>query len=163
MRTTSARPADCIEDVMETYGTMLFRLCLVSLGNANDAEDAVQETLIKYIQKKPEFVSAEHEKAWLIAVATNKCRDLLRFRVRHPVTDIEEIKEYQAEPADSGILEALMTLPEKFRTVLTLFYVEEYSVKEIADIIGKTTSAVKMRLQKGRVLLGEAYRKEYRE
>ena len=163
MRTTSARPADCIEDVMETYGTMLFRLCLVSLGNADDAEDAVQETLIKYMQKKPVFESAEHEKAWLIAVATNKCRDLLRFRTRHPVTDIEEIKEYQAEPADSGILEALMTLPEKFRTVLTLFYVEEYSVKEIADIIGKTTSAVKMRLQKGRVLLGEAYRKEYRE
>ncbi|MBQ8315068.1 MAG: RNA polymerase sigma factor [Lachnospiraceae bacterium] len=163
MRTTSARPADCIEDVMETYGTMLFRLCFVSLGNADDAEDAVQETLIKYVQKQPVFESAEHEKAWLIAVATNKCRDLLRFRTRHPVTDIEEIKEYQAEPADSGILEALMTLPEKFRTVLTLFYVEEYSVKEIADIIGKTTSAVKMRLQKGRVLLGEAYRKEYRE
>ena len=56
-----------------------------------------------------------------------------------------------------------MTLPEKFRTVLTLYYVEEYSVIEIADIIGKTTSAVKMRLQKGRTLLGEAYRKEYRE
>lgn len=68
-----------------------------------------------------------------------------------------------ARPADSGILEALLTLPEKFRTVLTLFYVEDYSVGEIADIIGKTTSAVKMRLQKGRTLLGEAYRKEYRE
>lgn len=163
MRNTSARPADCIEDVMETYGTMLFRLCLVSLGNANDAEDAVQETLIKYIRKKPVFESAEHEKAWLIAVAMNKCRDLLRFRTRHPVVDPEEIKAYTEESSNSGILEALMTLPEKFRTVLTLFYVEEYSVKEIADIIGKTTSAVKMRLQKGRVLLGEAYRKEYRE
>ena len=162
MRTTSARPADCIEDVMETYGTMLFRLCLVSLGNADDAEDAVQETLIKYMQKRPVFESAEHEKAWLIAVATNKCRDLLRFRTRHPVVDIEEIKEYTKESSDSGILEVLMTLPEKFRTVLTLFYVEEYSVSEIADIIGKTTSAVKMRLQKGRTLLGEAYRKENR-
>lgn len=163
MRNTSARPADCIEDVMETYGTMLFRLCLVSLGNANDAEDAVQETLIKYMQKKPVFESAEHEKAWLIAVATNKCRDMMRFRTRHPVVDIEEIKEYRAEASDSGILEALMTLPEKFRTVLTLYYVEEYSVGEIADIIGKTTSAVKMRLKKGRILLGEAYRKEYQE
>ena len=163
MRTTSARPADGIEDVMETYGTRLFRLCLVSLGNAGDAEDAVQETLIKYIQKKPVFESAEQEKAWLIAVATNKCRDMLRFRTRHPVVDIEEIKEYTKEPDDSGILEVLMTLPEKYRTVLTLFYVEEYSVAEIADIIGKTASAVKMRLQKGRVLLGEAYRKEYRD
>ncbi|MBQ8800570.1 MAG: RNA polymerase sigma factor [Lachnospiraceae bacterium] len=160
MKSTSARPADCIEDVMETYGTMLFRLCLVSLGNASDAEDAVQETLIKYIQKKPVFETSEHEKAWLITVATNNCRDMLRFRIRHPVIDVEEIKEYTTEEPDSGILEALLTLPEKFRMVLTLYYVEEYSVGEIAKIIGKTASAVKMRLQKGRILLGEAYRKE---
>ena len=143
------------------YEKDLLRLCCMYLRDVKLAEDAVQETLIKYIQKKPVFESAEHEKAWLIAVATNKCRDMLRFRTRHPVVDIEEIKEYTKEPTDSGILEVLMTLPEKYRTVLTLFYVEEYSVAEIATIIGKTTSAVKMRLQKGRVLLGEAYRKEY--
>ena len=77
------------------------------------------------------------------------------------MVDIEEIKEFAMENSDSGILEALMTLPEKFRTVLVLYYVEEYSMEEIAGVIGRTASAVKMRLQKGRRLLEETYRKEY--
>lgn len=140
---------------------MLFRLCLITLGNASDAEDAVQETFIKYLQKAPEFENAEHEKAWLITVATNKCKDMLRFKNRHPVVNIEEIKELTKDASDNGILDALMTLPDKFRTVLILYYVEQYPMEEIARMIGKTTSAVKMRLQKGRRLLREAYRKEY--
>ena len=94
MRNTSVRPTDRIEAMMHTYGNMLFRLCLITLGNASDAEDAVQETLIKYLQKAPEFKDAEHEKAWLITVATNKCKDVLRFKNRHPVVDVDEINEF---------------------------------------------------------------------
>lgn len=161
MKDTLARPADSIEEIMDNYGNMLFRLCLITLGNASDAEDAVQETFIKYLQKAPEFADSEHEKAWLIKVATNKCRDILRFKNRHPVVNIDEINEFTKDSSDSGILEALMTLPDKFRIVLVLYYVEEYSVREISRVIGKTESAVKMRLQKGRRLLSEAYRKEY--
>lgn len=161
MANTSARPADEIERVMHTYGNMLFRLCLITLGNTSDAEDAVQETLIRYMQKAPEFKEAEHEKAWLLKVAANTCKDILRFRSRHQMIDIEEIKEFTKDTSDSGILDALMTLPDKFRVVLVLYYVEEYSIEEIAGVIGRTTSAVKMRLQKGRRLLGETYRKEY--
>lgn len=160
MKNTSARPADGMETMMQTYGNMLFRLCLITLGNASDAEDAVQETFIKYLQKAPVFQSEEHEKAWLITVATNQCRDVLRFRNRHPVVDVEEIKEFAGDVSDSGILDVLMTLPDKFRTVLVLYYVEEYRIEEIAKIIGRTNSAVKMRLQKGRRLLREAYEKE---
>ena len=160
MNNTSARSADNMERIMQTYGNMLFRLCLITLGNASDAEDAVQEILIKYLKKAPAFEDAEHEKAWLIRVATNQCRDMLRFRSRHSVINIEEINEFTGEKSDSGIMEALMTLPDKFRTVLLLHYVEQYSVREIARMIGKTASAVKMRLQKGRKLLREAYQKE---
>ncbi len=160
MKNTSARPADRMEAIMNTYGNMLFRLCLITLGNASDAEDAVQETFIKYLQKAPEFENTEHEKAWLITVATNKCRDILRFKSRHPMINIDEIHEFTKDSSDCGILDALMTLPDKFRTVLILYYVEEYSIEDIARTIGRTTSAVKMRLQKGRNLLREAYRKE---
>lgn len=160
MKSTSVRPADCMEKMVQTYGNMLFRLCLVTLGNASDAEDAVQETFMKYLQKAPEFEDAEHEKAWLITVATNKCRDMLRFKSRHPVIDVDEIKEFAKESSESGILDALMILPDKFRTVLVLYYVEEYSIEDIAKMIGRTSSAVKMRLQKGRRLLREAYGKE---
>lgn len=164
MKNTSVRPADDVERVIHTYGNTLFRLCLILLGNATDAEDAVQETLIKYLQKASAFENAEHEKAWLIRVATNKCKDVLRFKRRHPAADIDEIAEvteFTKDASNSGILEMLMTLPDKFRTVLILYYVEEFSVAEISRIIGKTESAVKMRLKKGRRLLGEAYRKEY--
>ena len=155
MEKSLARPAGDVEKIVHTYGNMLFRLCLITLGNASDAEDVIQETMITYMQKKPEFIDAEHERAWLITVADNKCKDLLRFRTRHPMIDLEQIQEFAAEETDSGILEALMTLPEKFRMVLILYYVEEYRIEEIARMIGKTPSAVKMRLQKGRKLLGK--------
>ena len=156
-----ARPAGDVERVVHIYGNMLFRVCLITLGNASDAEDVIQETMITYLQKKSEFKDAEHEKAWLITVASNKCKDLLRFRARHPMIDLEQIQEFAAEDSDSGILEALMTLPEKFRIVLILYYVEEYRIEDIAKVIGKTPSAVKMRLQKGRGLLEKVYWKEY--
>jgi len=161
MNHKSARPADNLEKVMNTYGNKLFRLCLITLGNASDAEDAVSETLIKYLEKRPDFQDAEHEKAWLITVATNTCKDILRFRNRHPVADMDEIKEFTEDASDTGILDALMTLPEKYRVVLFLYYVEECSIDSIAKMIKRTTSAVKMRLQKGRKMLEEVYRKEY--
>ena len=118
MEKSLARPAGDVERVVHTYGNMLFRVCLITLGNASDAEDVIQETMITYLQKKSEFKDAEHEKAWLITVASNKCKDLLRFRARHPMIDLEQIQEFAAEDSDSGILEALMTLPEKFRCFL---------------------------------------------
>ena len=161
MKKSSVQLADEIEQIMYTHGNMLFRLSLAMLGNTGDAEDVVQEILIKYIEKAPEFENEEHKKSWLITVASNKCKDLLRFHKRHEVVELEEWNSVVNETIDSGILEALMTLPEKFRLVLILYYVEEYRIEEIAKIIGKTKSAVKMRLQKGRRLLEEIYRKEY--
>ena len=152
-----ARPANDIESVIHSYGNMLFRLCLIMLGNTNDAEDAVQEVVIKYLQKAPKFENTEHEKAWLIKVSTNQCKDILRFRSRNQMVDIDQIKECVKEESDSEIIDALMTLPEKYKIVLILYYVEGYSTKEIAGVIGKTPSAVKMRLKKGRMLLKAAY------
>ena len=150
-----------IERIMNDYGNILFRICLIMLGNSQDAEDVVQETLMKYLQKAPAFKEKEHEKAWFIKVASNKCKDMLRFRARHMTADIESIHEFMQDSSDSGILEALMTLPQKFRIVLVLYYVEQYKTEEIAEVIGKSASAVKMRLQKGRRLLKEIYQKEY--
>ncbi len=161
MENSLARPADEIEAVVKTYGNMLFRLCLVMLGSESDAEDAVQETMLTYLQKAPEFRDAEHEKAWLITVATNRCKDMLRYRTRHTTVELECLNEYTEDASGSGILEALMTLPEKFRLVLVLHYVEGYRVEDIAKMIGKSASAVKMRLQKGRNLLRDIYRREY--
>lgn len=161
MENKSVRVDEDIERLMQMYGDKLFRICLITLGNASDAEDAVQETLVKYLQKAPVFKGEEHKKAWLLTVATNQCRDMLRFKKRHPIVNMDEIREVTSETTESGILDALMLIPEKYRMVLMLYYVEEYSIENIAKMVGRTKSAIKMRLQKGRKLLLDVYRKEY--
>ena len=156
----TAPPAAGAEAALARYGDLLYRLCFVMLRSTADAEDAVQETFLQYLRKAPPFESAGHEKAWLITTAKNKCRDVLRYRRRHlPLPENAELPSPPAD-GDGAILEALLALPEKYRLVLTLYYVEGYRVGDIARIIQRTPSAVKMRLQKGRQLLEQAYRKE---
>lgn len=159
MERASARPADELEKIVDRYGNSLYRICLVNLQNEADAEDALQDVLLRYIQKSPRFESDEHQKAWLIRVAVNRCRDMLRKR-RWDQLDPQQIPEQEAPEEMGWVLDELMKLPEIYRTALTLHYVEEYSVAEIAKIIGATQSAVKMRLVNGRKLLKCALEKE---
>ena len=106
---------DAIRDAVEEYGDMLYRTCVLMLGNVHDAEDAVQETYITYMRKAPPFSDSEHEKAWLLTVAANKCRDMLRYRKRH-ITEPESVLDTLVQDSESSyILEALMMLPDKFR------------------------------------------------
>ena len=162
MQNLSADNSESVEFIVNTYGDFLYRICYILLKNKSDAEDAVEETFIKYIQKKPKFNDCDHIRAWLITVAKNKCKDMLKYRQSHLHSDIDDVKEEPAENYESDVLDVLMTLPEKFRLVLVLFYIEGYKTEEIARMVKKTPSAVKMRLQKGRILLKEKYKKEVR-
>ena len=150
-----------VERIVEQYGDMLYRICIIMLCAQADAEDAVQETIIAYFRKAPEFRSAEHEKAWLITVARNKCRSMQRFRKNHPMISCEELETIVQDEESTHMIEVLMQLPEKYRIALTLHYIEGYKVDEIAKMIGRTPSAVKMRLSKGRELLEKKYKEEY--
>lgn len=150
-----------IEKQIETYGDMLFRISFVMLRNYADSEDAVQNTFLKYFSKAPWFRDEEHRKAWLITVCTNDCIDILRKRKSHHEVNLQQTKQFCREISDSGIMEALMKVDEKYRIVLMLYYIDEYKIKDIAQIIGRTPSAVKMRLQKGRKLLKEIYEREF--
>lgn len=157
----SEKSALGIEKAIDTYSDMLFRVCLVMLQNEDDAEDAVQDTFLKYIQKSPDFANSEHEKAWLLKVASNNCKDMLRMRKKQSHLSDENPNCVTCDIEFDYVTEILMGIPEKFRLVLILYYVEDYRIKDIAQIIGKTPSAVKMRLQKGRKLFEEEYRKEF--
>ena len=84
-----------IEEVVTTYSPMLYRICVVMLGNEADAQDAVQDTLCRYLECKKKFQDREHEKAWLIKVAQNRCRDMRRFQLRHPKVFLEEVSNRQ--------------------------------------------------------------------
>lgn len=135
--------------ILQTYGDMLYRAAYVLLGNPHDVQDALQETLLRYLEKAPAFVSREHEKAWLLRVTTNCCKDCLRLRKRHTCLDLEPLRE--CLPAqEHPHLQELYALPAKWKAVLILHYFEGYSVKEIGEILGLSESAVKKRLQRAR-------------
>lgn len=149
-----------IERIVDKYGNMLFRICLVILCNTNDAEDVVQDTFITYLTKSPTIHDSEHEKAWLITVATNRCKNLRRFNFMHKHIDINDLQLHCKDEENYGLLEQLMKLPGKHKPVLLLYYVEGYKVDEISSVLNISTSAVKKRLQRGRELIRERYRKE---
>lgn len=149
-----------IERIVDKYGNMLFRMCLVILCNENDAEDVVQDTFITYLTKSPPFNDSEHEKAWLITIATNRCKNMRRYNIIRKHMDINDLQLYCKDDENYGLIEHLMRLPNKHKIVLLLYYVEGYKVDEIAKILGITTLAVKKRLQRGRELIREKYRKE---
>ena len=144
------------EDVRKAvlkYSDMLYKICIVILCNEQDAQDAIQDTFCRYMEKKPDFRNEEHEKAWLIRVATNISRDMIRFRIRHPKICIDELESSLVAPEQKETLKELLELPVKQKMVIYLHYVEGYQIKEIADILGITEGAVKMRLQRGRELM----------
>lgn len=150
-----------IQEAVVKYGDMLYRICIVMLCNEQDVQDAIQDTYCRYLEKKPDFQDEEHEKAWLIRVATNICRDMLRFRIRHPKISIDGLEDMFAAPEQKETLRELLELPPDKRTVIYLHYVEGYQIREIAKILGTTEGAVKMRLRRGREQLRLSWKEEY--
>lgn len=143
-----------IEEIFQKYGEMLYKICIVMLKKTYDAEDTVQDVLIKYMTKNPLFETYEHEKAWLIRVTMNLCKDKLRFYKQHPYINIETIKTtYSEDSIDRQIFDILLELPPKYKAVLLLYYVEGYKYSEISKILKITESTVKKRLERGRNLL----------
>lgn len=122
-------------------------------GNKNDAEEAVQETFIKLLYKAPSFHEPEHEKAWLIRVMTNHCKNMQRSLWRRRVVSVEDIESCFQSLKDLQLFEEVVGLPFKYKAVIHLFYYEDYTVRQIAETLSLSESAVKMRLQRGRQLL----------
>lgn len=141
------------EEVVTTYSPMLYRICVVMLGNEADAQDAVQDTICRYLERRKEFRDGEHEKAWLIKVAQNRCRDMRRFQMRHPKVSLEEITASYEDPEYSQVLVELISLPLPVKEAVYLYYIEGYKTTEVSEILGISVNAVKKRLQRGRKLL----------
>ncbi len=142
-----------VQQIVNKYSDMLFRICYCILCSKVDAEDALQDTFVKLITKEPEFTDDEHEKAWLIKVATNISRNMLMLRLRRSTTNLDDITGIGIKDEDSEVFEAIMSLPVKYKIPMVLFYVEGYKTNEIADIMQVSSEVVRKRLQKGRELL----------
>ena len=146
----------------EQYQDMVYRIALSALGNAADAEDAVQEVFLKlYRQSAPP--AGDSLRYWLIRVTVNHCRDLLRSPWRKRRVSLSELPSDAADSAEPvfcreeqwELYRAVMALPEKYRTVVHLFYYEELSVREIAALLRLSQSAVTTRLSRARAILKE--------
>ena len=146
--------------ILDTYGDLLYRMSLSIVGNRADAEDMVQDTFVTYAEQAPEFPDEAHEKQWLVKVVRNNSLMLVRKNKNRERILSEQAEISVGRDADYGILEVLESIPEKYRTVLMLHYVEEYRVEEIAKVLKKSVSAVKMRLSRGRDMLAERYKEK---
>ncbi|MBO5229807.1 MAG: sigma-70 family RNA polymerase sigma factor [Clostridia bacterium] len=149
-----------IKELVDKYSSLIFRISYCILCNPEDAEDAVQETLLKYITKAPEFNGEEHRKAWLIKVAANISKNMLMFRLKRETVNLDDIENIGIGENDYETFELIMSLPAKHKVVMTLYYVEGYRSAEIAEIIGISEDAVRKRIQKGRELLKKEFEKE---
>lgn len=154
--------AECL---VETYQQNLFRAALSITHNVQDAEDAVQNTYLKYLKLNTEFESEEHLRAWLFRTVSNQAKDTLRTFWHRNRTSLEDwMNDLEFEtPEDRSLAEAVLNLPWKYSSVMHLYYYENYSVKEIASILSVSESAVKHRLQKGRAALKTELEKENTE
>ncbi len=149
-----------VEKIFDEYGNMLYRIAFVMMKNSFDAEDMVQDILIKYMECKKNFETEEHRKAWLIRVTINLCKNRLRFYRNHPKISMEQLSRYYESEEDTAVMDALLLLPRKYREVLLLHYVEGYQGKEIAAMLGLSQAAVRKRLERGRRKLGELLEEE---
>ena len=134
----------------DRYADLLFRLAYARLLCKEDAEDAVVEVFSKYLSRPPVFQDAEHEKAWFVRVLINQCRGLQRRRVVRAYTPLEQVTEHPAASEENGLLKEVLQLEEPYKTVLVLYYFEDFSIVEIAKMLSLSPSAVKMRLMRGR-------------
>lgn len=145
--------SEYIKVLVDKYSNMIFRICYGVLCNRDDAEDALQDTFLKYLTKAPDFQNDEHEKAWLIRVATNISKNMSIVRHRRKTFDADELVDMGVTDEDRYVFEAISELPVKFKIVMMLYYIEGYSVKEVSNLISVSEDAVRKRLQKGRELL----------
>lgn len=149
--------------LLDTYSDMLIRLCYNYAQNMTDAEDIAQDTFCELVRSPQDFDSTEHEKAWLLRVAANKCKNHLnsaRVRLSAPM-DNEIIENTAAPPVfgenesddESRVQTAVLSLPDKYRTIIHLYYYEELTIEQIAKVLKIPPPTVGTRLARGRKLL----------
>ena len=148
---------------IELYADTVRRICMVHLKNESDTEDIFQTVFLKYVLRSAAFESAEHEKAWLIRITINACKDLLKSVFRSRTTSIDAVLEQAAvdKAEHREALCAVLSLPPKYRDTVYLHYYEGYSAVEIAKILQKNEATVRSNLHRGRVMLKEILKEAY--
>lgn len=149
---------------VERYQSMVYRAALHALGNPQDADDAAQEVFLRLFGRGEPFDGEEHLRRWLLRVTVNYCRDVLKnpWRRRISWDELPEIPVFD-EPRQELLYREVMALPEKYRSVLNLFYYEELSVRAIGELLGLPSSTVTTRLTRARQRLKERLGEDWQD
>ena len=151
-KTPQCTPAE-LEQVLDVYGNMVYRLAYACMRSTMDAEDVYQDVFLRYFQKRPVFASEEHRRAWLLRVTVNEARSFFRSAWFRRTVALDERVVY-SEPEEQKLDEALLQLSGKDREVLHLFYYEELSIREIGELLRRKESTVRTQLTRARRRLG---------
>ena len=155
------------KEIAEIYTRQMrtvYRVCFAYMKNSADTEDAVQDTFYKMMKSGATFESVEHEKAWLIRTAVNVCKNSVRhwFRKHEDLTDYENLQGVGKVEIDTTF-EVVMGLPDKYKTVVYLYYYEGYTTPEISNILKKPQSTIRNYLHEARAVLKERLGDEFNE
>ncbi len=164
MKETLRRTDKEITEIYMRHRQTVYRVCYAYMKNPADTEDAVQDTFVQMIRKGPVFENEEHEKAWLIRTAENVCRNVLRnwWRRYEDIDDHYDLQSPDHSEADS-LMQAVMALPDKYKTVVYLYYYEGYSSAEIAGMLGRPQSTIRNYMTEARRLLKERSGEDFNE
>lgn len=157
-KTRQCTPAE-LEQVMEVYGNMVYRLAYSQLRSKADADDIYQDVFLRYFQKRPQFFSEEHRKAWLLRVTVNRAKSYATSAWFRHTAPLEEQISFP-EPEEQHLDEALSQLRPGDRGLLHLFYYEELSVREMAQLLDRKESTVRTQLTRARARLGKIMKGE---
>lgn len=149
-----------IAEIVEKYSDLLLRVAFTYMKNISDAEDMVQEAFLKLVQDHPSFESDEHKKAWLIRVTINLCKNRLKsawFRKTEPIYDTT----LSFSDEEKFVMNAVMELPSKYRSVILLYYHEGYSIREISNILDIKESTISSQLQRARAQLKSKLKEDF--
>ena len=160
-RPDTAVPMERAAHALDTWGSAILRLAYSYLHNMEDAEDILQDTLVQYLRKAPAFENDEHEKAWLLRVASNLSKNRIKYNRIHMTDELSD--ELAAENRDdlSFVWDAVKALPEKYSEVVHLFYQEGLPTARIAEILHERESTIRSRLNRARGMLRETLREAY--
>ena len=149
------------ERLLDTFGNAILRMAYSYLHNMSDAEEILQETLIRYLTVQPELQGPEHEKAWLLRVAANLSKNRLDYNRLRDTDELEETLVSQEQEDLFFLWEAVKQLPDANREVIHLFYYEGYPTAQIAKILNRRESTVRSDLRRGRERLKKILKEEY--
>lgn len=149
-----------IAGIFSRHVKTVYRLCYSYLASSQDAEDATQAVFMKLITKPRSFEDAEHEKAWLLTVAANHCKDVLKSSQRTRSAEMPpDVVDTHAVVETNDVLEAVLALPEQYKDCVYLHYYEGYKTDEIAKMTDTPPSTIRNRLRDARALLRDALQK----